>query len=53
MVVKAKHIESTFLKAELIMTDYKGPDPDRQPQAASSDDNATATQAKPVMPEAG
>ncbi|MCG8394737.1 MAG: DUF3108 domain-containing protein [Pseudomonadales bacterium] len=26
MVVKAKHIESTFLKAEMIMIDYHGPD---------------------------
>jgi len=25
-VVKARHIESTLLKAELIMIDYAGPD---------------------------
>ncbi len=62
MVVKAKHIESTFLKAELIMIDYSGPALDAKPESQSADsqssssttDNANAGhQAGTIMPEAG
>lgn len=56
MVVKAKHIESTFLKAELIMIDYTGPEPDESgTKAASNQNDASAAQPEQneVRPEAG
>ncbi|MCK0152179.1 DUF3108 domain-containing protein [Alcanivorax sp. S6407] len=59
MVVKAKHIESTFLKADLIMTDYKGPDPDTSDtvdsKAITQQNEADSSQPAPeaVTPEAG
>ncbi|EKF74974.1 hypothetical protein A11A3_05956 [Alcanivorax hongdengensis A-11-3] len=41
MVVKAKHIESTFLKAEMIMIDYHGPT--LEERAAAAEDQAKKT----------
>ncbi|MGB2246538.1 MAG: DUF3108 domain-containing protein [Alcanivorax sediminis] len=53
MVVKAKHIESTFLKAELIMTDYSGPDPDTAATQAVINQEEPAKPASGLTPEAG
>nr|WP_202560345.1 DUF3108 domain-containing protein [Alcanivorax sp. DP30] len=56
MVVKAKHIESTFLKAELIMIDYTGPDPEKSgTQAVTNQSDASTAQPElsEVRPEAG